>query len=153
WPADEAGHTPATFPVGVLLTAERAGGAVRPRIVLGAVVGGVHNDGVVGDTQLIELGENLTDLLVMNDHPVAVGILAAPAEVLFCDVGPKVHRRGIVPEEEGLLCLGLFFHPFDGAVGDLLVDGFHALLSERTGVLDRLSALAVAQAVEDAAGP
>ena len=39
------------------------------------------------------------------------------------------------------------------ARGDLLVDGFHALLGQRTGVLDRLPALAVGQAVEHATRP
>ena len=100
----------------------------------------------------IELVENLTDLLVMDDHAVAVGILAALAEILFRDVGAKMHRRGIVPEEEGLIRLGLLFHPCDRAIGDLLVDGFHALLGERTGVRDRLPALAVGQAMQHAAG-
>ena len=67
-------------------------------------------------------------------------------------MGPEVHGRRIVPEEERLLRLGLRLHPRDGAIGDFLVDGFHALLGERTGVHDRLTALAVGLAVEDASG-
>src|SRR5271155_1106768 len=38
-------------------SSERRVGAIRPSVVLGAVVGGIHDDGVVGDAQLIELGE------------------------------------------------------------------------------------------------
>ncbi len=92
-PADEARHAPATFPVRILLASERAVGAVRPGVVLGAVVGGVHDDGVVGDAQLIELVEHLADLLVVHNHPVAVGILAALAEILFGDMGAEMHGR------------------------------------------------------------
>ena len=87
----------------------------------------------------------------MDDHPIAVGVLPALAEILFGDVGAEVHRRRVVPEEERLVRLGLLLHPREGAIGDLLVDGLHALLGQRAGVLDRLPALAVGQAVEHAA--
>src|SRR5581483_9927766 len=49
-----------------------------------------------------------------------------------------VHGRGVVPEEEGLVSLSLRLHPGNGSVGDLLVDGFHALLGERPRVFDLL---------------
>ena len=112
-PAHEARHAPAAFPVGVLLAAERRVGAVRPGVVLRAVVGGVHDDGVVGDAQLVELVEHLADLLVVDDHAVAVGVLAALADILLGDVGAEVHRRRVVPEEERLVRLGLLLHPRD----------------------------------------
>ena len=38
-----------------------------------------------------------------------------------------------------------------GGRGDLLVDGLHALLGQRARVFDRLAALAVGLAVQDAA--
>ena len=113
-PAHEARHAPAALPVGVLLAAERRVGAVRPGVVLRTVVGGVHDDGVVGDAQLVELVEHLADLLVVDDHPIAVGVLAALAEVLLGDVGPEVHGRRVVPEEERLVRLGLLLHPGEG---------------------------------------
>ena len=110
-PADEARHAPAAFPVGVLLAAERRVGAVRPGVVLRAVVGRVHDDGVVGDAELVELVEHHADLLVVHDHAVAVGILPALAEVLLGDVRAEVHGRRVVPEEERLIGLGLLLHP------------------------------------------
>ena len=58
-PAHEARNAPSAFPVRVLLAAERRVGAIGPGVVLGAVVGGIHDDGVVGDAQFIELVEHL----------------------------------------------------------------------------------------------
>ena len=37
-------------------------------------------------------------------------------------------------------------------LGHLVIDGFHALLGQRTGVLDLLSALAISPAVQHASG-
>ena len=45
--------------------------------------------------------------------------------------------------KNGLVRFGLLLHPGESAVSDFLVDGFHALLGQRAGVLDRLAALAV----------
>ena len=101
--------------------------------------------------KLVELLEQLADLLVVSDHPIAVVVLPALAAVLVGKVGPEMHGGRIVPEEEWLIRLGLLFHPAERAGGDLLVDGFHALLGQRAGVRDRLAALAVGQAVEHAA--
>ncbi len=46
-PADERRHAEPAFPVGGLLAPERGAAAVRPAHDLGAVVGGVDDDGVV----------------------------------------------------------------------------------------------------------
>ena len=139
-PAHEARHTPAAFPVRVLLAAERGVGAVRPGVVLRAVVGRVLDDGVVGDAQLVELGEHHANLLVVDDHAIAVGVLPALAEVLLGHVGAEVHRRGVVPEEEGLVRLDLLLHPFNRAGRDFLVDGLHPFLRQGAGVCDLLFA-------------
>ena len=53
--------------------------------------------------------------------------------------------------KNGLSALACFSIQASARVGDLLVDGFHALLGQRAGVLDRLPALAVGHAVEHAA--
>ena len=45
--------------------------------------------------------------------------------------------------KNGLSALACFSIQSRARVGDLLVDGFHALLGQRAGVLDRLPALAV----------
>ena len=64
-PAHERRHAIAAFPVGVLLAAERRGAAVRPGECLGAVVGRVDDDGIVGDAEIVELFQKLADLAVM----------------------------------------------------------------------------------------
>ncbi len=111
---------------------------IGPGVVLRAVVGGIHDDGVIGDAQFIELVEHLADLLVVGDHPIAVIVLPALSAVLVGEVGPEVHRSRVVPEEEGLVRLGLLLHPAESGRRDLLIDSFHALLGKWTGVLDGL---------------
>ena len=118
----------AAFPVGVLLGAERRGGSIWPGVVLRAVVGGIHDDGVVGDAQLIEFVKYLADLLVVNNHAITVRILPALAKVLGSNVGPEVHSRSVVPAEEGFVRFGLLFNEANRASGDFLINGFHALL-------------------------
>jgi len=54
WPAHHGGHPPAAFPVGVLLAAERCHRCIGPCIHVRAVVGGVEDDSVVGNAQLIQ---------------------------------------------------------------------------------------------------
>src|SRR5215212_6378222 len=151
-PADEAWYAPSTLPVGVLLAPERRVCAVRPRVVLRSVIGRVHDNGVVGDSQLFELVEDHPDLLVMDDHAIAIRVLSALTEVLFCDMGPEMHSRRVVPKEKRLLLLCLLLHPSQGPIGDLFVDGFHTFLGQRTGVDDGLPALAVGKTVNHTAG-
>ena len=62
----------AAFPVRVLFAAEHRGAAVGPGEDLGAVVGGIHDDGVVVEAQLLELVEQLADVAVVLDHAVGV---------------------------------------------------------------------------------
>src|SRR3954453_8825148 len=130
-PADEAWYAPSTLPVGVLLAPERRVCAVRPSVVLRSVVGRIHDNGVVGDSQFFELVEYHPDLLVMDDHAIAIRVLSTLTEVLFCDMGPEMHSRRVVPQKKRLICFGLRLHPSQGPIGDLLVDGFHALLGQR----------------------
>src|SRR3954466_14628099 len=151
-PAKEAWHAPSTLTVGVLLAPERRVCAVRPSVVLRPVVGRVHDNSVVGDSQFFELVEYHPDLLVMDDHAIAIWVLSALAEVLFCDMGPKVHSRRVIPKEKRLLLLCLLLHPSQGPIGDLFVDGFHAFLGQRAGINDGLPALAVGKTVKHTAG-
>ncbi len=59
-PADHLGHAEGTLPVGVLLAAERGGRSVGPGVGVRAVVGGVDDDRVVGEAELVEQVEQLT---------------------------------------------------------------------------------------------
>ena len=58
-PADQLRHPVRALPVGVLLAAERRGARVRPAVAVRSVVGGVDDDGVVGDAELVEHVEHL----------------------------------------------------------------------------------------------
>ena len=79
-PAHHRRHAIAALPVGVLLAAERRRAAVRPAHDLGAVVGGVDHDGVVGDLEVVELLQELADLAVMLDHAVGIDAEAGLAD-------------------------------------------------------------------------
>ncbi len=72
-PAHDRRNAVAAFPVAVLLAAERRGAAVGPREGLGAVVGRVDHDRVVGDAEVVELLQELADLTVVLDHAVGIG--------------------------------------------------------------------------------
>ena len=151
-PANEARHAPAAFPVGVLFRTERRDAGVRPGVVVHAVVGRVHDDGVVGDAKFVDLVQHHADVLVVRDHHVVVVALAALALVLFRAVSAEVHRRGVVPDEERRLpSAWASSMKLQSVLRRLVIDGFHALDGQSAGVLDRLSALAVGLAVQDAA--
>ena len=139
-PAHETRNAPRAFPVCVLLAAEWCVGAIGPSVVLRPVVGGIHDDGVIGNAQLIDLIQHLSDLLVVGYHPIAVVILSTLATVLVGEMSSYVHRRRVVPEEERLLGLDLLLHPADSVRGDFLINSFHPLPGERTAVLDNLFA-------------
>src|SRR5208282_5184168 len=76
-----------------------------------------------------------------------------------------MHSRRVVPEEERLVRFDLLLHPAKCACSDFLIDGFHALLGQRTCVFNRLLAysakawirrwviLVSRQAMEHASGP
>ena len=71
-PADGARHAVAAFPVAVLLAAEGRRAAVGPGELLRAVVGGIHDDGVVFEAEFLELVEQLADVRVVLDHAVGI---------------------------------------------------------------------------------
>ena len=101
-PADHLRDPERAFPVGGLLAAERGRGAVRPGVHVRAVVGGVDDDGVLGDAEFVEQVEQLPDVAVVVDHRVVVGRLPAPrlAEALRLGVRPEVHVGHVHPDEE-----------------------------------------------------
>src|SRR5215467_1761933 len=152
-PSHEHGHAEATLPRGALLALVRGGASVGPRDHLGAIVGAVDHDGVVGDAEVVELLEDGAHHLVVLDHAIGVEADAGTTLGRRLQMRPDVHPRGVEPDEEGLARLRGLVHE-DGLRGeDLLVDGRHAGAGERAGVVDLLAALAVGPGVENAAGP
>ena len=67
-----------------------------------AVVGGVHDDRVVGDAELVEQVEQVTDQVVVIEHRVVVLRLPAPgaANALGLGMGAEMHVGGVEPDEE-----------------------------------------------------
>ena len=112
------------------------------RVPVRAVVGRVHDEGVVGDAELVEQVEHLADVLVVVDHGVVIGRLPAPglAQALRLGVREQVHVRGVEPDEERLAGLVLPLDEVLGGGDELVVAGLHPLLGERAGVLDLLLA-------------
>ena len=68
---------------------------------------------------------------------IAMGVTAAMAGA---DVRSQVHAGRVEPAEERLARGLLPLHEVDGGGRCLVVDGLHALLGERTGILDCLLA-------------
>ena len=66
------GHAVAALPLRVLLAAEHRRAAIGPGECLRAVVGGIHDDGVLVEAEFLELGEHLADLAVVLDHAVGI---------------------------------------------------------------------------------
>ena len=102
--------------------------------------------------EIVEELQQFTHVIVHLDH--AVGILvpsAGDAVVMVVQVGAIVHPSRVVPDEEGLLCVGrigdeafAFFHHF-------VVEIALPLLSERPEVLDCLAAVGCGDRVNDTA--
>src|SRR3546814_8873236 len=61
----------------------------------------------------------------------------------------EVHVRGVEPDKEWNAGGVLALNKVDGVGERFVVDGLHAFLAQRTGILDGLTAFAVRFAVED----
>ena len=101
-PTDDTGHPIAALPVGVLFAPKWDHAAVRPREQLCTVVGGVHDDGVVGDAELIE---NLSHVSVVLDHPIAVDSLPVTPLDSFFKWVQMCMRDGVNHKKGGLVGL------------------------------------------------
>jgi hypothetical protein len=112
---------------------------------VGAVVGAVDDDRVVGEAQVIEVVEQLAHHVVVVDHRVVVVRLPPPglAPTLGLGVGPEVHVGGVEPHEERLLGLLRLADEPPGVHQRLVIDGLHALAGERPGVFDPTVGIAV----------
>ena len=116
-PADQLRNPVGALPVGVLLAAERRGARVRPAVAVRAVVGGVDDDGVVGDAEFVEHVEHGADVAVVVDHRVVVLGLPQPglSLALRLGVGVEVHVGEVAPHEERVARVVLPLDVVDGA--------------------------------------
>ncbi len=149
---DKARHAIRAFPVRVLLAAEGHGAGVGPGVVVRAVVGGVLDDGVVGQAEFIDQLEQFADMAVVFDHAIGVFVIALVA-VLPCTWVRKCMRVPFHQQKNGLPAACLAFDEILGGGEGFLVDGLHALLGQRAEVFDGLTTFAIGFALEHAAGP
>ena len=147
-PAEHRRHPVGAFPVRVLLAAERRHGSIRPGVHVRAVVGAVHDEGVVCDAQVVEHLEHRADVLVVIDHRVVIRALPPPrlADALRLDMRAEMHVGEVHPDKGGFAGPVLPLDEVHGPGGDVVVNRFHPLLGQRTGVLaDLLADLAEAR--------
>src|SRR5262245_49358051 len=108
-PADDQRRAHAAFPRIHLRTFERRGAAVGEGEDLGAIVGGEHDDGVVGLSHVVDLLQDVPDVVVQLFHagfvdpPVLAAGLTHHGHVLVRQHGRDVHPRRVVPDEERLV--------------------------------------------------
>ena len=144
-PADHRRHPVGALPVGVLLVAERRHAGVRPAVHVRPVVGGVHDDRVVGEAvarrgsraprRPARRGRHIVSWYSDCQRP-ALPRLPSLTWVRKCMwVVLSQTKNGVS------LVLGVG-HEAQRLGDDLVVDGLHPLLGERAGVLDALGAVA-----------
>ena len=141
-PFHHRGHPVGAFPVGVLLAAEGGHAGIRPGVHVRTVVGGVHDERVVRDAQIVQRLENRADVLVVVNHRVVILALEPTGlpDALWLHMGPEVHVSEVHPNEGGSAGQVLPSDEVRGAGGHVIVDGFHPLLGQRAGVLAHLLA-------------
>ena len=148
-PLRHHGHAESALVGTALLAAERVVAAVGPAEDLCAVVAGEQHDGVIGDTELIKLVEDLPDLPIQLHHRVGEEPKPALALPLRRQVGPDVAPRGVVPQEERRVRRHGAVDEVQRAADELGVDVLHVGLGrvvhagvrrQRTAVDDRLLA-------------
>jgi hypothetical protein len=71
-PADDGRDAPAAFPFGVLFAAERGDPCIGEETDHRAVVGGVDDDGVPGQAEIVHGLEQLANQRVVLDHSVDI---------------------------------------------------------------------------------
>src|SRR5215475_4652524 len=153
-PADHRRHAIGSLPVGVFFTAKRSHAGIGPGVHVGPVVSAVKEDGVVGNAELVEQVEHLTNVLVVVNHYIMIfGLPASGLTAAFrLFVSAQVHMGGVHPNEERFARLLLAFDEVYGRRLELIVYRFHSLLREWPCVFYLLRAIRVRPAMQDAAG-
>ena len=135
-----AGTPVATLPIGVLLTPEGGRTSVGPGERLRAVVGRVDHDGIVGDAEVVEFLQELSDLPIMFDHAVRIEAESGLALRGGLEVRPDVHARRVEPHEERLLVAYRAVDEILRGLHKFFVNRLHALPGQRPGILALLLA-------------
>ena len=105
-----------------------------------SIVSAINDNRVVGNFQLIEKIDNLSDILIMVDHRVMVETLkfSGLPKTLWLGVCPSMHVGEIDPREKGLSSFDFSLDEFLCSGNDFVIDRFHSFFGERTCVFDDL---------------
>ncbi len=117
-----------------------------------SVVRRVLNDGVVGESQIVDQLEQLAHMAIVLDHSIRVFIVSGMS-VFLLHVGAEVHPRSVPPAEERLAGLVLSGDELLGSCEGFLIDRLHPLLGQRTSIDDRLAAFTSALQWRTPRGP
>src|SRR5260221_13184070 len=134
-PTNQTGDAKTSFPGRALFAAEWGIATIGPKKKLIAVVGGIDDDCVVRDAEVVNLLEDGAYLLVMLDHLGAHNIFFGTPlihrflEVLFRDVRPDVNGSRVEPHKERFVTLSCAIHPVERLLENLGVESLHALAS------------------------
>ena len=130
---------------------EGCGAGIGPSVVVGAVVGRILDDGVVGDAKVVDELKQFAHHHVVLDHAVAVFVLPGDADMLRLHVRAEVHARAIPPSIEGLALLHLTRDEIFGGSQEFFINSLHPLFGQRAEIFDGLAALAVGLGLDHAA--
>src|SRR4029078_5406730 len=90
-PAHHCRHAITAFPVSVLFAPEWRGAPIGPAEWRSTVVGRINHNGVVGDAEVVELFQKLTDLTIMLDHAIGIDAESRLSFRLGLEARPDVH--------------------------------------------------------------
>jgi len=133
-------HTVSALPVGVFLTAKRCHARIWPSVHVWTIVGRIHNDCVVTHTKVVQYFENLSNILIVVDHCIVIWALpmARLSNTLSLCMSANMHMGKIYPYESRLAGRILSLYKFNGPVCNLVINCFHPLLGQWTGIFDGL---------------
>src|SRR5207249_9919564 len=124
-PAKDARHAETALEDGSFTLRERCRSAIGPGEDFGAIVGGEDDDGVVVQTEVLELLQHQTDVVIELGH---AGFFFRPAVfrvahllVLVREMGHDVHPSRIEPAEEWLAVRFSLFDELQSEVANLVI--------------------------------
>ena len=150
-PAHDQWDAEPAFPGRALLTEEGRRSAVRPSEFFRAVVGGVDDNGIVSDAEVVELFQHLADRLVVLDHAIGIEANSGLSFRLLLEMGPDVHACRVEPKEEWFFIFDRSINEFYRRVVNFLIDGRHPLGRQRPGVFNLLRTIRVGPRMDHAA--
>jgi hypothetical protein len=114
-----------TLPVRIFLTLEWGHAAVRPGHDLGPIIGGVNNNRIIGDFQVVQLLQDLAYMSIGFYHAVCVDSQSGFSFRRRLKVRPDVHTGCVEPDEEWFVRAVGAVDEVEGRFQKLLIHCFH----------------------------